>query len=288
MHLLCRGDKGIEIHLRRLKKMIHALVVFFLCFVPLIGVFGAETDETVSAMEGDSFTLRTGLTEIQRDDEIEWRFGSSRTRITRIAAGNITTYSDEKFKNRLQIDRQTGDLTITNITNEHTGVYQLSIIIRNKKSTKRFAVSVYAHVPVPAIFSDTSHCALSAERSSTIFLCSVLNVSHVTLSWYKGNSLLSNISESDLSISLSLPLEVEYQDSNTYCCVVNNPVSNQTTHLDISKLCQIHSDCDLCFDSPEAVIRLVVTALISVAAVAAVVLLVNDVRRIGRSQTMKR
>ncbi|XP_042610833.1 uncharacterized protein LOC109105551 isoform X2 [Cyprinus carpio] len=256
MHLLCRGDKGIEIHLRRLKKMIHALVVFFLCFVPLIGVFGAETDETVSAMEGDSFTLRTGLTEIQRDDEIEWRFGSSRTRITRIAAGNITTYSDEKFKNRLQIDRQTGDLTITNITNEHTGVYQLSIIIRNKKSTKRFAVSVYAHVPVPAIFSDTSHCALSAERSSTIFLCSVLNV--------------------------------EYQDSNTYCCVVNNPVSNQTTHLDISKLCQIHSDCDLCFDSPEAVIRLVVTALISVAAVAAVVLLVNDVRRIGRSQTMKR
>ncbi|KAI2650631.1 CD48 antigen [Labeo rohita] len=278
----------VRTYLKRLKKMIKALVLFCLCFVPLIGVFAVETDEILSAMEGDSFTLRTGLTEIQKEDEIEWRFGLSRTRITRIASGNITTYNDEKFRDRLRLEKQTGDLTVTNITNEHNGVYQLSIIIKNKKSTKRFTVNVYAAVPIPVIYSDTLQCAISAERSSRIFLCSVLNVSHVSLSWYKGNSLLSNISVSDLSISLSLPLEVEYQDDNTYSCMVNNPVSTQTKHLDITQHCQIYSDCDLCFDFPEAVIRLVVTALISVAAVSAVVLLINDIRRFGGTQAMKR
>uniref|UniRef100_A0A673J2I4 Uncharacterized LOC107710207 n=1 Tax=Sinocyclocheilus rhinocerous TaxID=307959 RepID=A0A673J2I4_9TELE len=188
----------------------------------------------VSVMEGDSVTLKTDVTDKQGYDKIEWRFGEER--IARIKGVNGTYYDEVwRFRGRLQLDH-TGSLTIRNTTTEHTGVYRLSMKVGNEDIPKIYRVTVYAPLPIPVIFIDTLQSS-SSERSSRIYLCSVVNVRHVTLSWYKGNSLLSNISVSDLNISLSLPLEVEYQEKNTYSCVLNNPVSNQTQHLDITQLC---------------------------------------------------
>ncbi|KTF88984.1 hypothetical protein cypCar_00037883 [Cyprinus carpio] len=188
-------------------------------------------------MEGDSVTLNSDLTEVMDDDLILWRFGPENTLIAEIdvLADSMTVFDDVldgRFRDRLKLDDQTGSLTITNTRTEHAGRYKLDDI---KRAIKNFSLTVYGALPVPVISSNSS-------SSSCSLVCSAVNVSHVTLSWYKGNSLLSSISVSDLSISLSLPLELEYQDKNPYSCVLNNPISNQTQHLDITQLCHTSAE----------------------------------------------
>ncbi|XP_056109186.1 SLAM family member 5-like [Rhinichthys klamathensis goyatoka] len=213
--------------------MFHMFVLFCLCWWSLTGVFG----DSVSVMEGESVTLNTNVTEIHEDDDILWKYGAENSLIAKISIETrvFSTYDDVpdgRFRDRLKLDDQTGSLTIMNTTTEHAGDYQL-LITGAKRSSKTFSVSVYARLPVPVIISNSSQCS----SNCSLVCSSVLNVCDATLSWYAGMSVLSSISVCDLSISLSLPLEVEYQDKNTYSCVLNNPISNQTTHLDINTLC---------------------------------------------------
>ncbi|XP_056127359.1 signaling lymphocytic activation molecule-like isoform X2 [Rhinichthys klamathensis goyatoka] len=190
-----------------------------------------------------------------------------------VKADRITVYDDYlgRFRDRLKLNNQTGSLTITNIRPEHAGHYKIKTIRGHYSfSLNAFRVSVYARLPVPVLSRDCS-----SSSSSCSLVCSAVNVGHVTLSWYKGTSLLSSISVSDLNMSLSLPLDVEYQDKNTYICVLNNPISNQTQHLNISQLCHTCSDSVHWCGPTEAVIRLVLSALVGVATV---IVLVYEIR----------
>ncbi|XP_016117827.1 uncharacterized protein [Sinocyclocheilus grahami] len=200
-----------------------ALLLFILC-----GVFGGDTDvmKSVSVTEGDSVTLNTDVTEVQRDDQILWMFGPKETRMAELYMHSIDMFSSNgTFGDRLQLDSFTGSLTIRNLRSTDAGLYKRQIRSDRENSDKTFNVTVYAHLPVPVITSNSSNCSSSSSSGSSVskcsLLCSVLNVSDVTLSWYKGNRLLSSISVSDLSISLSLPLEVEYQDPHQSSFVIS-------------------------------------------------------------------
>ncbi len=96
--------------------------------------------------QGDYVTLHTGVTEIREDDDILWIFGAEKSQIAKMKKRKqiFNTYDgpDERFRDRLKLDNQTGSLTITNITTEHDGVYELEIA-GAKKTSKTFSVSVY-------------------------------------------------------------------------------------------------------------------------------------------------
>ncbi|XP_051741892.1 SLAM family member 5-like isoform X1 [Ctenopharyngodon idella] len=255
-----------------LRKML-LLFALLCCSWNPVGVFGdIDAVKSVSVMEGDSVLLKPGVAELPRN-KILWRFGDQRALIALIDAGQISLFDgpDGIFTDRLKLDHQTGSLTINNSRTSDSGPYEVNAKGGAGDQVREFNLTVYSRLPVPAITRDSSQCSSSSSSSSNCSLvCSAVNVNHVALSWYKGNSLLSSISVSDLRSSISLHLEVENQDKNTYSCVLNNPISNQTKHLDINQLCQPCPEIYSC-GFTEPVTRLVITALVGVAAVAFVV-----------------
>ncbi|XP_073793176.1 uncharacterized protein si:dkey-222f2.7 isoform X3 [Danio rerio] len=255
----------------------------------------ADSGVVKSVMEGDPVTLESGVTGLQAKDALKWNFGHEKKTIARInKEAGISSTSDGDavgFRDRLKLDHQTGSLTIMNTRTADSGLYQL--IISGQTAIKcTFSVNVYNHLPVPVITSESSN--------SCSVLCSVVNVSAVSLSWYKGNSVFSSISVSDLSSSLHLDLKCL---DDSYSCVVNISNTKQTTHLtnteicqpcpesskcehlNITELCQKHAELVGGWGSAEVGLRLFVTALMGVAAAAAVVLLVNDIRSTRASMT---
>ncbi|XP_052446706.1 uncharacterized protein LOC127988144 [Carassius gibelio] len=109
-------------------------------------------EDQKSVMEGDSVTLCTGLTEIQRDDTIEWWYEDEDSLIAKINGESRETSdgADGRFRSKLSLNAK-GDLTISNIRTIHFGLYKLKISSSNRSCTgnitkkptyKRFSVTI--------------------------------------------------------------------------------------------------------------------------------------------------
>ncbi|XP_052446724.1 uncharacterized protein LOC127988157 [Carassius gibelio] len=110
-----------------------------------MGVF-VDTDkmQSVSVLEGDSVTLYTGVTELQENDEIEWRFKgiliATISRDPKSKSERVNT--DGALKDRLQLENQTGDLKIRNIRNSDSGEWKINIFSTRGSPSKTFYISV--------------------------------------------------------------------------------------------------------------------------------------------------
>ncbi|XP_026120028.1 uncharacterized protein LOC113099154 [Carassius auratus] len=108
----------------------------------MYGVFGVETEEVKSVMEGDSVTLNPDLSKIQGMVLLLWRFGEKGSTIAQIDGNDIIYEDYEVFRGRLQLD-QTGSLTITNVRTNHSGLYKAEVSHNTGTSYIMFRVTVY-------------------------------------------------------------------------------------------------------------------------------------------------
>ncbi|XP_052447182.1 uncharacterized protein LOC127988462 isoform X2 [Carassius gibelio] len=98
----------------------------------------------VEVTEGEPVHLKTDLTEIQRDEEIEWRFGDENSLIAEIKGGTVETHDvpDERFRDRLELDEKTGNLIIKNCAYEHDGRYKLKIRSSKGNTNRTYIVKI--------------------------------------------------------------------------------------------------------------------------------------------------
>ncbi|XP_052445365.1 uncharacterized protein LOC127987109 [Carassius gibelio] len=88
-------------------------------------------------MERDSVILPSGLSEIQREDQITWKFKDTLIAKINETAGIFSTYDDVldgRFRYRLHLTNQTGSLIVTNVKPNISGLYEINI----SKSSSRY------------------------------------------------------------------------------------------------------------------------------------------------------
>ncbi|XP_016109898.1 uncharacterized protein [Sinocyclocheilus grahami] len=128
-------------------KFIVSLLAVYAFFVH--GASDVDTDRvSVFVMKGDSVTLHTNIT-INQQYRVKWYFID--TLVAQHNLGHICKdvqchEDNERFRDRLELGNQSGDLTITNINTSDHGVYRLKIFSSSSSSshiTKVFDVDVY-------------------------------------------------------------------------------------------------------------------------------------------------
>uniref|UniRef100_A0A8C1LBI2 Ig-like domain-containing protein n=1 Tax=Cyprinus carpio TaxID=7962 RepID=A0A8C1LBI2_CYPCA len=172
--------------------------------VTVTGVSAAERDKmkTKSVKEGESVTLDTYV--INKPD-IMWHF--NKTVITgdqcKICTDVQCEYSEERFRDRLKLDNQTGSLTITNTRITDSGLYKLQITSYSTirvTSVKSFSVTVTGVVPVSV-----------RTRDSLTLRNNVKTNQQEEIRWYFNDTLIAEITD-DLKICTNVWCKERFKD----------------------------------------------------------------------------
>ncbi|XP_053086686.1 uncharacterized protein LOC117596364 isoform X5 [Pangasianodon hypophthalmus] len=146
----------------------------------------------------------------------------------------------EKFMNRLHWVSQIRFFTISHLRTDDSGLYTVEST-KELKGKQDYQLEVYDRVSAPRVMK-----AASSSSEFCSLLCSVRNVRGLKLSLYKDDVLLNHTSSNNTSnITLNLHLEIKKTDNQrgrTFSCVASNPVSKESTPINITQYCSLDTD----------------------------------------------
>ncbi|XDV24074.1 hypothetical protein PO909_028352, partial [Leuciscus waleckii] len=161
-------------------------------------------------MEGDSVTLNSGV-QTNQQDRVRWYYND--IRIAQITGDQSKICTDvqcnERFRDRLKLDHQTGSLIITNIRNTDDGVYQLKTISDSSDSEKIFTVSVHG---VSAAEREKMKRKSVNEGESVTLDPGVINNPNDLMMWYSDDTLLAEITGDQSKICTDVQCKERFRD----------------------------------------------------------------------------
>ncbi|XP_073700627.1 uncharacterized protein [Garra rufa] len=165
--------------------------------------------KSVSVMDGDSVTLHTGLTEIQTDDEILWKFGEQDIADLTCSVNNTPSNID--------LNRQTGDLNIRNIPKNLDGDYKMEIITRRMILRRKY------HIPVIDAMK-----SLSVKEGDSVALSTVTETQNNDLiQWLFENITIAEINKTAQRFLISERPDLKFRhrlelDHKTRSLIIKN------------------------------------------------------------------
>ncbi|MCI4394767.1 hypothetical protein PGIGA_G00172510 [Pangasianodon gigas] len=209
----------------------HRMSLLFLFISEIFSSVGGSSVQELLGAVGESVTFPTSVPVsgnlIYKGDTVGQVFNKQ-----------SDTNVSEKFMNRLHWVSQSGFFTLSDLRTDDSGLYTVEST-KELKGNQDYQLEVYERVSAPRVMNTTYN---SSEFCS--LLCSVRNVRGLKLFLYKDDVLLNHTSSNTSDITLNLHLEIKKTDNHrgrTFSCVASNPVSKESTPINIAQYCSLNT-----------------------------------------------